>query len=95
MHVFEFETGLLSLIYLALLIVKVWALVDALTRPSAAFPAADKLTKVAWLWILGLTLAFAIVFPSVVGLFSIAGTIAAFVYLLDVRPALAELTRRR
>lgn len=95
MHVFAFESGLLSLVYLVLLIVKVWALVDAITRPGAAFSAADKLTKVAWLWILGLTLAFAVVFPSVVGLFSIAGTIAAFVYLLDVRPALAELTRRR
>lgn len=95
MHVFAFESGLLSLVYFALLIVKVWALIDALTRRADAFVAADKLTKVAWLWILGLTVAFAVVFPSVVGLFSLAGTIAALVYLLDVRPALADLTRRR
>jgi hypothetical protein len=36
-----------------------------------------------------------IVFPSPIGLLSIAGTIGAFVYLLDVRPAVASATRRR
>ena len=41
---------------LALLVVKLWALVDATLRPARAFPAVDKLTKAAWLWILGLGL---------------------------------------
>jgi len=94
-HVFTYENGLLGLLFLGLVLVKGWAMVDALTRPAPAFPAAEKLTKAAWLWILGLGLVTHIVFPSPLGLLSIAGTIAAFVYLLDVRPAVASVTRRR
>jgi hypothetical protein len=94
-HVFAFESGVVGLATVALLLVKGWALIDAVTRPTAAFPAADKLTKPAWLWILGLTFVAQIVFAYPFGLLSIAGTVAAFVYLLDVRPAVASLTRRR
>jgi hypothetical protein len=94
-HVFEFETGVLGFLFLVLALVKGWALVDALMRPAQAFPAADKLTKTAWLWILGLGFVAHIIFSTPLGLLSIAGTIAAFVYLLDVRPAVASLTRRR
>jgi len=36
-----------------------------------------------------------IVFASPIGLLSLAGTVAAFVYLLDVRPAVSSYTRRR
>jgi hypothetical protein len=82
-------------LFLVLAAVKAWALIDAVARPTPAFPAADKLTKPAWLWILGLGLVAHIVFASPIGLLSIAGTVAAFVYLLDVRPAVASLTRRR
>lgn len=95
MHVFAFESGVLGLLFLGLLAVKGWALVDALMRPAQAYPAVDKLTKPAWLWILGLTLVAHIVFSHPFALLSIAGTIAAFVYLLDVRPAVASVTRRR
>ena len=95
MHVFAYESGVLGLLFLVLAVVKVWAMVDAIIRPAAAFPAADKLTKAAWLWILELALAAHLVFASPLGLLSIAGTIAAIVYLLDVRPAVASLSRRR
>ena len=33
--------------------------------------------------------------PSPFGILSIVATVAAFVYVLDVRPALASVTRRR
>ena len=95
MHAFDFESGVLGLLYLALALVKAWALIDALARPAPVFTAADKLTKPAWLWILGLSLVAHIVFASPIGLLSLAGTVAAFVYLLDVRPAVASYTRRR
>ena len=95
MHVFVYESGVLFLLFVALAVVKGFALVDALLRPAPAFTAADKLTKAAWLWILGLALASHIVFASPLGLLSIAGTVAAFVYLIDVRPAVASMTRRR
>jgi hypothetical protein len=94
-HVFVFESLVLSLAFYALMAVKVWAFVDALTRPAAAYVAADKLTKPAWLLILGLVVASALLWSSPLGLFSIIGTVAAFVYLLDVKPALASVTRRR
>jgi hypothetical protein len=92
-HVFEFENTVTLVVYVALFAVKMWAMIDALTRPAQAFPAADKLTKPAWLWILGLTLVAHVVLNSV--MLDLAGAIAAFVYLLDVRPAVASVTRRR
>jgi hypothetical protein len=92
-HAFQFESTVMGWVALALLVVKLWALVDATLRPSAAFPAVDKLTKAAWLWILGLAFVADVVLPNM--LLLLAGTIAAFVYLLDVRPAVASVTRRR
>jgi uncharacterized membrane protein len=92
-HVFELEYTVMNFITLALLVIKLWALVDAVLRPAEAFSAADKLTKTAWLWILGLAFAADVVLPSMI--LMLAGTVAAFVYLLDVRPAVASLTRRR
>jgi hypothetical protein len=93
--VFEFENLVMGLAFFALMGVKVWALVDALTRPAAAYVAAEKLTKQGWLLILGLTVASSLIWTSPLGLLSIAGTVAAFVYLLDARPALASVSRRR
>ncbi len=80
-------------VFLVLTAVKIFALADAIIRPAEAYAAADKLTKVGWLWILGLTLACHFLIAST--LLSIAGIVAAFVYILDVRPALIEVTRRR
>jgi hypothetical protein len=92
-HAFQFESTVMGWVALALLVVKLWALVDATLRPPRAFPAVDKLTKAAWLWILGLAFVADLVLPNM--LLLLAGTIAAFVYLLDVRPAVASVTRRR
>jgi hypothetical protein len=93
--VFEFENLVMGLAFYALMGVKVWALVDALTRPAAAYVAAEKLTKQGWLLILGLTVVSSLIWTYPIGLLSIVGTVAAFVYLLDARPALASVTRRR
>lgn len=93
MHAFQFESTVLGWVSIALLAVKLWALVDATLRPAPAFPAADKLTKTAWLWILALAFVADLVLPNM--FLMLAGTVAAFVYLLDVRPAVASLTRRR
>ena len=53
--------------FFALLGVKIWAFVDALSRPPAAYVAADKLTKPAWSLILGLTVASSLVWSSPLG----------------------------
>lgn len=90
---YNLQANVVTLVYLVLLGVKMWALIDALLRPAQAYVAADKLTKTAWLWILGLTLAAHLLLGSL--LFGLVGTVAAFVYIVDVKPALAALTRRR
>lgn len=93
--IYELQWGFYALLTLVLLVVKLYALVDAVLRPSQAYLAADKLTKTAWMWILGLSVAFALLPGQSFGLIGLVGTVAAFVYLLDVRPALADVTRRR
>lgn len=76
---------LLLVLGLGALALKVWALVDAVTRPTGAYVAAGKLTKVAWVVILAV--AVLIGGTDVFGLFGLVGLVAAIVYLVDVRPA--------
>lgn len=91
-HVLNVELTLVSLVNLALLGVKLFALVNCLLYPAEAYPAASRGTKTAWGIGLGVGVAAAIVgLPMIVNL---AFTIAALVYILDVRPALRSLTRR-
>ncbi len=75
---------------LAAFVVEGWAFVDAIIRPSAAFPAASKQTKPIWLIILGV--AFVIGIGGAIGelqllsIFPIVAFVAAAIYLVDVRP---------
>jgi hypothetical protein len=80
---------LLTVLSVGLLVLKVWALVDCAQRPAAAFEIHGKLTKQYWLLILGATVLLALLFPSVLGIFSLVGTVAAIVYLVDVKPAVS------
>jgi hypothetical protein len=93
-NVFAVENTLLMLLTVVLLAVKAWAFLDALSHRAEAYPAADKMTKKAWLIILGIFLAAHLVFWSPLGILNIIGTIAALVYLVDARPALRSLSRR-
>lgn len=78
-----------------------WALADCLTRKGQAFPAVDKLTKPAWLGIL----AFATLLGTLtaqpfgnaapMGILQLIATVAAAVYLADVRPAVREISGGR
>lgn len=80
------ETFLFGL-NLVLLGFAVWAFVDAAIRPGPAFPAAGKLTKPAWLAILGLSVALCLYGVPLLGLFGGLIAVAVIVYLVDVRPA--------
>lgn len=93
-QVFAFENTLLTIVTLVILVAAVWAFVDALTRRSEVFEAAGKLTKPAWLLLLGLTLVVNLLFGAV-SILGFIGIVITLVYFLDVRPALSELTRRR
>ena len=76
----------------AVLAVTIFCFVTALMFSAESYPAAGKLTKPAWLMILGLGLVVQLLAFSV--LLSLVAAIAAFVYLADVRPALGGLRRR-
>ena len=94
LQVFQAEMTLMTIVELALIVVKLFAFVNSLLYSAEAYHAANKLSKPAWTIILGLGLAAQVVFGGPIGLVNLAFTIAAFVYLADVRPALASLTRR-
>ncbi|MDP9497175.1 MAG: DUF2516 family protein [Actinomycetota bacterium] len=83
--------ALLLVVSLVLLVLSVWALVDALIRPTAAFPAAGKLTKPVWVGILAVCVALSLLGVSALGLLGGAIAVATIVYLVDVRPAVRDL----
>ncbi len=82
-------------ISLVLFACKAFAFVDAVTRPAGAFVAADKQSKVFWVLVLGLFLVAHMLMWAPIGLLNLIGTVAAFVYLADARPALRAIGRGR
>ena len=93
MDVLGIEGPIMLAVFFVLLAVKIYAFVSSLTFSAESYVAAGKLTKPAWTIILGLGVVLQLIGGGIL-ILSIAFTIAAFVYLADVRPALAGLTRR-
>ena len=94
-NVFDIQGAVLLVAIVVMLGVKIFAFVSSLMYSAESYEAANKLTKPAWCAILGVGMAAALVFVgSPLGLINLAFTIAALVYLADVRPALASLSRR-
>lgn len=79
-------------LWVLLLVLKAFAFGDVVMRPKEAFPAADKQTKVLWMILVGLALLIHLIpaFFSPLSLLNIAGTVAAAVYVVGVRPAVKE-----
>ena len=91
---FDVQGVILTAATLFIFVIQAWAFLDAISHRPEAFVAADKMTKKAWLVILGVALAAHMVFWHPINLINIIGTIAALVYMLDARPVLRSLTRR-
>lgn len=87
-----FEAWILTGLHWGVLGLALWALIDSITRPTAAFAAAEKLTKPAWMGINGVAL-IAIYFNGVFSIFALIAIVAIGVYLADVRPAVRSLGR--
>lgn len=87
--------GFLNLLLLALTCFKVFVFVDAAIRPARAYLAAGKLTKVAWLLILGIAALYDVKWGSFTGILTIVGAAAAIIYMVDVRPALRQVPNTR
>lgn len=82
-------SGLLALVSLAILGLKLFALVDAAVRPQAAWQAAVSQSKAMWLAILAVALLL-----NGIGLFGVVALVATILYLVDVRPKLKGVQGR-
>jgi hypothetical protein len=93
LSLFDVRNSIELVLSLALFAVKGFAFFDANIRPKAAYVAADKQTKLFWVLVLGLFLVAHMLSWRPIGILNLIGTVAAFVYLADARPALRELGR--
>ena len=93
--VFRVENDLLNIVFWLLMVVRIWGFADSLSRKTAAFPAAGKLTKPAWVALNGLSVLLGYLFNTFVGFASfiqLGFLVATLVYLADVRPAVKEVS---
>ncbi|MFF3613781.1 DUF2516 family protein [Streptomyces sp. NPDC002580] len=82
--------GLMWLIYAAMFVLALVALVMAAVAREDAYRAADKQNKVFWLIILGITVVVDLWLQML--FLQIAGLIATIVFFVDVRPALRQVS---
>ncbi len=82
---FEIQDSLMVIISVALFAAKGFALVDCVARPSAKFTYIETLPKQTWLIILVLAVLAHLVSWYPLGLLNLVGTVAALVYLAQVR----------
>jgi hypothetical protein len=88
----SFDGFVYTLVNYGTLALAVWAFVDAVIRPAAAFTAAGKLSKPAWLAITGIA-ALLLWSMGPLSFLGLPAVVAAVVYLVDVRPAVRSLKR--
>ncbi len=83
-----------ALIAYAALLLQVCAFAHCLLQRTEAFPAAGKWTKPGWSVVTGLAIPVTY-FAGALSLFGIALLVASIVYLVDVRPAVREVSGGR
>jgi hypothetical protein len=93
MNIFAVEGYLTLVMIFVLLAITIFAFINSLLYSAESYVAAGKLTKPAWNIILGLAVVLQLI-PAGLFIVRIALIIAALVYMVDVRPALAGLRRR-
>ena len=90
-NVYQIEQFIELVLLVPLLGMKVFALADAAYRKDAFFVAADKQNKAFWLIILVVFLLLQVLIRSPLQMLNLIGTVAAGVYLADVRPTLRAM----
>jgi len=93
MSLLSIPSTVMLVVGIVLLAVKLFAFISALTFSAEHYQAAGKWTKPGWTILLGVAVIVQVFLTSILFL-NLAMTIAAFVYLADVRPALSGLRRR-
>jgi hypothetical protein len=82
----------LYVLQIAVLLTSVYAFVHAALQRSDAYTAAEKLSKPAWLAILGGAVALTSILGFIWGVMGVVlAAVATGVYLVDVRPKLLEV----
>lgn len=92
MNLIRLSGLLLLVVSIGLWVLMAFAFVDAVIRPSAAYVAAGKKSKLLWTLIIGIALAVSLATMSAIGIFGLVGIVAALVYILDVRPAVRSVS---
>jgi hypothetical protein len=85
----------IQILWVILLGVKAFALVDCIRRPADYFPFIGRQTKVLWTALTAISLLAGLAPGLTLSIFGIAGTIISLIYLLDIRPKMIELTGRK
>jgi hypothetical protein len=89
---FVIRDWIINVVLVLLLGMEVFALIDCAIRRADAFPAAGKLTKPGWLLILVLSIVVTYLFRPMTAFLGLAGVVASIVYLVDVRPAVKQIS---
>lgn len=84
---------ILRVIWIAGMPVGIYAFVHAVMQRADAFTVVGNLSKPAWLGITGGGALVLVIFQGPMTIFWIAGLVASLVYILDVRPKLAEIQK--
>jgi hypothetical protein len=84
--------GINLVILIVSLGLEAWAFVHCAVQRPDAFNAVGTLSKGLWLALIGGTLLLSMVFFAILPLFTLIALTAALVYLLDIRPAIREIT---
>lgn len=88
------QTFVLLILGIGSLALTGFAAFDALRRKGSLFPHVGRLTKPAWLGILGAAFLISIVslgYTSTLGILNVVGVVAAGIYLAEVRPKLRQI----
>ena len=89
---FDATQSLITLVLWVLFgVVKIWAFVDCVRRPAAAFPAVGRVSKILWLILTGAAALTGLLPGFTLNIIGIAGLVAALIYLFDVRTRIVDL----
>ncbi len=87
-----FQSIVTIVVWAVFAVLKVWAFVDCLRQRPDVFPAVQRQTKTLWLVLTGLSALTGLLFDPL-GIIGIAGVVVALIYLFEIKPRIAELTR--
>jgi hypothetical protein len=88
---FRIEDYATWVLFFPALAMKVFALADSIYRRDAFYVAADKQNKAFWIILLVAAFILQLLFRSPIQFVNLFGTVAAGVYLADVRPTLRAM----